>query len=48
MSDINQSSVVTSESLSVISKLNKPDNGFEIVDFAFEKLDEKVSGTVVD
>ena len=45
---IKHSSVVTSESLSVYSKLNKPDTGFEKIVMTFFKLDEKVSETVVD
>ena len=42
------SSVVTSEALSVLSKLKKPDTGFEKVVLIFEKLDAKVKETVVD
>ena len=48
MYSIKHSSAVTSEALSVISKLNKPDTGFEKVDLVFVKLDEKISDTVVD
>ena len=40
--------MVTSESLSVICKLNKPDTGFEEVAFSFSRLDEKVSETVLN
>ena len=39
---------MTSESLVVISKLKKPDNGFEILKLGFCKLDEKISDTAVD
>ena len=45
---IKHSSIVSSESLSVISKLNKPDTGFEKLEFWFHKLDEKVSETVMN
>ena len=45
---IKHSSAVTSESLYIISKLNKPDTGFALLEFSFSKLDEKVSETVVD
>ena len=48
MEKIKHSSVVTSEALSVISKLYKPDTGFEKIEFWFGKLNEKVSETVVD
>ena len=48
MSDIKHSSVVTSEALSVISKLNKPDTGFEKIELGFSKLEQKVSETVLD
>ena len=39
MSRIEHSSLVTSEALSVLSKLKKPDTGFIEVDFLFFKLD---------
>ena len=45
---IMHSSVVTSESLSLISRLNLPDTGFEQLVLSFGKLDEKISQTVVD
>ena len=45
---IKHSSVVTSEALSVISKLNKPATGFESIKLYFKKLDEELSETVVD
>lgn len=48
MQAINHSSVVTSESLSVISKLRKPDRGFEKIELWLQKLDESVSDTVVN
>ena len=48
MNGINHSSVVTSEALSVISKLNKPVTGFEKLTLGFAKLDEKLSETVLD
>ena len=48
LSDIKHSSEVTSEALSVISKLNKPETGFERINLLFVKLDEKISDTVVD
>ena len=48
MSAIKHSSVVTSEALSVISKLNKPVTGFEKIELRFSKLDEKLSDTVLD
>ena len=48
MTDIKHSSTVTSEALSVITKLDKPDTGFENVKLSFNRLDEKVSDTVVD
>ena len=40
--------MVTSEALSVISKLKKPDIGFESIELRFCKLEEKVSETVLD
>ena len=48
MASIKHSSTVTSESLSVISKLRKPETGFEQVDLNFHKLDERISETVID
>ena len=48
MSDIKHSSVVMSEALSLLSKLKKPDTGFERIGLLFSKLDEKVSETVLD
>ena len=45
---IRHSSVVTSECLSVISKLRKPDSGFEKLELEFIKLDEPVSETVLN
>ena len=48
MGNIKQSSEVTNEALSVISKLKKPATGFEKVEFSFRKLDEKLSETVFD
>ena len=39
MEKIKHSSVVTSEALSILCKLKKPDTGFETVLFEFEKLD---------
>ena len=32
----------------MISKLKKPENGFEEIELTFKKLDEKLSETVVD
>ena len=48
MTHINHSSVVTSEALSVVSKLKKPETGFEKVELRFKKMDEKIKETVVD
>lgn len=48
MNNINHPAIVTSEALSVISKLNKPDTGFEKLTLGFVKLDEKLSETVLD
>ena len=48
MECIKHSSIVTSEALSVISKLPKPDSGFESINFQFVKLEAKLSETVVD
>ena len=48
MEYIKHSSVVTSETLSVISKLKKPDTGFEAIYLGFDKLDKKISETVLD
>ena len=48
MYGIKHSSVVTSEALSVISKLKKPATGFECIEFGFFKLDEKLSETVLE
>ena len=48
MREIKHSSEVTSEALYVISKLEKPDTGFEKISFSFSKLDDKVSETVLN
>ena len=40
--------MVTSEALSVLSKVNKPDTGFEKLHLSFCKLDEKIKETVID
>ena len=48
MDSIRHSSVVTSEALSVISKLNKMAFGFQYIKLEFCKLDEKLSETVID
>ena len=48
MTEIKHSSMVTSEALSVISKLKKPDSGFESIYMTFFKLEDKVSETVLD
>ena len=48
MQDIKHPSAVTSEALSVISKLKTPDNGLEMVKLTFHRLDEKVSETVLN
>ena len=48
MADIKHSSVVTSEALSVLSKLKTPDTGIERMELSFYKLDETVKETVVD
>lgn len=48
MDKIKHSSEVTSQALSVIERLYKPDTGFEKILFSFHKLDERVSDTVVD
>ena len=48
MFNIKHSSTVTSEAFSVISKLKKPDTGFEGITLVFYKLDKKLSETVFD
>ena len=45
---IKHSSIVTSEAISVISRLPKPYTGFESVYLGFKKLEAKLSETVVD
>ena len=48
ITDINHSSVVTSEALSVLSKFKTPDTGIKKMKLSFYKLDEPVKKTVVD
>ena len=48
MQSIKHSAAVTSESLSIISKLEMPDTGLEELILIFMELEEKVSDTVVD
>ena len=48
MRGIKHCSLVMSEALSVLSKLNKPDTGFNEVQLHFNKLDDKVKQTVLD
>ena len=48
MTDIKHSSVVTSEALSVLSKLKTPITGLDFLQLEFCKLDEKVKDTVAD
>ena len=48
MESVKHAAMVTSEALSVISKLKKPDTGLEKLGFEFLKLDEKLSDTVLD
>ena len=48
MTNIDHSFIVTSEAISVISKLPKPVTGFEFIRFEFLTLEAKLSETVVD
>ena len=48
MDSVKHSSLVTSEALALLSRLNKPENGFKELSLSFQKLDEKVSETVLE
>ena len=48
LKDFMHPTAVTNEAFSVLSKLNKPTTGFEKLEVQFNKLEEKMSSTVVD
>ena len=48
MESVKHSSLVTSEALALLSRLNKPENGFKELSLSFQKLDQKVSETVLE
>ena len=48
MERVQHSAEVTSEAISVLSTLRKPEKGFQSLSFSFLRLSEKVSETVLD